>query len=612
MLGSLLLCLLACSGASGDADPGDVVSLQHLLVTTHDQGLPARDAALPSQHLRAPRSFKQFEARGEFTIRDTKAHALWGIYIVAFSHGGTVRVNGVRVGDVATSTPATTVWHTRPYLFTVPNSLLRDGTNVLELGWGARESLTLLSRIYVGPYNTLLGPYGQRLFWQNTMAEVALVHALVIATILLGIYSLRRHQRHYLTLGLGAIGFAIIVLAYMLPPMPYWAYPLWRATHIGGIALFTCGAWLFLIQEAQPRNRWFARFCLAWAALGPLAYLVHFAWTDLSFFRSFETTWGVISGLIGLYPVGLLLGSLWRRWDWRHFVFVLATSVAIVMGVADVLLQGTAKSLFGNVGYSLQTVSPLWFTALTLVLMMDFASSLVKESEQRRNIREQLDQQRSELAALYEASRVREHEHAVLQERQRIMQDIHDGLGSQLVSSLAMSEAGELDARQTSHLLRDCIDDLRLAIDALSDDGHSFWLAVGNLRFRMTPRMKAAGIELQWQRSDMATERDVPVAQTLAILRVIQEALTNALKHAGATRVSVRFELEAAALTITIEDNGAGFDTANTSLGKGISGMHKRARALHATLTVRSRTDGARHGTTVTLRVPLPHAADSA
>ena len=48
------------------------------------------------------------------------------------------------------------------------------------------------------------------------------------------------------------------------------------------------------------------------------------------------------------------------------------------------------------------------------------------------------------------------------------------------------------------------------------------------------------------------------------------------------------------------------------SLGKGISGMHKRARALHATLTVRSRTDGARHGTTVTLRVPLPHAADSA
>ena len=243
---ALLAVLSGCrSPMVTDAGLRDVVTIGSMQVTTDDASLPPRVAELPSQHLRSPRSFLRFTARARFEIAEVGAHPLWSIYIAAFSHGGEIRINGVQVGEVRTSTADTTVWYTRPYLFTLPVNVLRSGTNELEIRWGGRESLTLLSRIFIGPHDVLLQPYQQRLFWQNQMAEVALVHSLVIASILLGIYSLRRHQQHYLTLGLGAIGFSIIVLTYMLPPMPAWAYPLWRALHIGGIALFTCGAWLF-------------------------------------------------------------------------------------------------------------------------------------------------------------------------------------------------------------------------------------------------------------------------------------------------------------------------------------------------------------------------------
>lgn len=574
--------------APSAAPAGDTIVLKQLAVRTLDSSLPERLAMLPAQHLRTPRSFKQFSASTDFQIADASAHRLWAVYIASFAHGGDVSINGVHIGQVATSTPETTVWHTRPFLFTVPLGVLHNGTNRFELRWGARESLTLLSVMAIGPADVLEPVYRSRFFWQNTMAEVALVHALVIAAILLGIYSTRRHQVNYLSLGVGALGFSVIMLTYMLPPMPGWFYPLWRAIHIGGIGMFTAGAWLFLIREAQPENRWFPVLCMAWSAIGPAVYLVHFALTDITFYKWFETAWGGISGVIGLYPVCLLALALWRRWAWREFIFVFATLCAIAMGVADILLQGTARSHLGSTGYGLQMVSPLWFTALTGVLVLDFAKSLRQEDEQRKHMATELDRQRHDLAELHAVSQQYEREQAALHERQRIMQDIHDGLGSQLISSLALSERGHLSAGQTSLLLRDCIDDLRLAIDALSGDEDQFIVAAGNLRFRMAPRLAAAGIQLQWDAKTWTNDAAVSTTQTLPILRIMQEAFTNTLKHANAKTLSVTLRSTDREINVVIKDDGHGFDSASTSIGKGLHGMEKRARSIGAQLRVTS------------------------
>lgn len=464
----------------------------------------------------------------------------------------------------------------------------------------------------IGPMTDLEPVYRARLFWQNTMAEIALVHAMVIAAILLSIYSLRRHQVNYLSLGVGALGFSVIMLTYMLPPMPGWFYPYWRAIHIGGIGLFTAGAWLFLIREAQPDNKCFPRVCIAWSSIGPIVYLLHFALTDITFFKWFETSWGGISGLIGLYPVGLLIGTVLKQWAWRQFIFILATLCAIAMGVADILLQGTAKSVLGSTGYGLQMVSPLWFTALTVVLVMDFAKSLVQEDEQRKRMALELEKQEKDLARLHEISQQREREQATLHERQRIMQDIHDGLGSQLISSLALSERGHLNAVQTSLLLRDCIDDLRLAIDALSDEGDQFIVAAGNLRFRMTPRLAAAGIQLHWKTANWPSDTSIPATKTLPILRIMQEAFTNALKHAKAKNLTVTLQSNALQMEILIEDDGVGFDAdpSSESSGKGLYSMKKRARSMGADLKITSSMAPEHHleknrGTSVTLSLPL-------
>jgi signal transduction histidine kinase len=552
------------------------------------------------RHMATPRRFRQYRLESRFELENPNTYPLWAVYLLHMPHGGEVSVNGIAIGKVPTATEHTTVWLTRPFLFQIPSALLQQGANHLVIDWSENQSLSMVSNAFIGPFDTLLPVYQQRYFWQNTMAEVALVHALVIAAILLGIFSLRRHQLSYAQMGLGAIGFSVIVFTFMLPPLPWWFYPYWRSLHIAGIGLFTCCAWIFLIRECQPNNRWYPRLCIAWAAIGPCAYLINFWLTDLTYFAQFEPVWGITSGAIGVYAVAALAYSMYREWSVRKLIFVLATAIAIVMGISDIALQSTSKSMFGNVGYSLQAVSPLWFTALTVVLVLDFAASLMDQEQQGQRLKTRLADQQTQLLEMHEKEREREREIATQQERQRIMQDMHDGLGSQLITTLAMSERGALSKEQMSMLLRECIDDLRLAIDTTAVEEHPFAMAAANLRFRMEPRLRAAGLTLQWDIAGLAQTPTVSASHSLALLRIMQEALTNVLKHAQATRVEIQLSIQSDTLMMTIQDNGTGFDVATVSAGKGLSGMHKRARSIGANLEI-----VATIGTRVRIELPL-------
>ncbi|WP_275431263.1 hypothetical protein, partial [Klebsiella pneumoniae] len=78
------------------------------------------------------------------------------------------------------------------------------------------------------------------------------------------------------------------------------------------------------------------------------------------------------------------------------------------------------------------------------------------------------------------------------------MQDMHDGLGSSLVSTLRMVEHGHIDEADIAQLLKGCIDDLKLTIDSMEPVETDLLLLLGTLRFRLQPRLEATGIRLRW------------------------------------------------------------------------------------------------------------------
>jgi signal transduction histidine kinase len=199
-----------------------------------------------------------------------------------------------------------------------------------------------------------------------------------------------------------------------------------------------------------------------------------------------------------------------------------------------------------------------------------------------------------------------EHQRTLLLERERLTRDMHDGLGSALAYSLAAVERGEVRPAQLGTTLRECIDDLRLVISSLGPDGSDLVAMLASSRERLQRNVDAAGLRFEWAMGDLPPLNWMGPSQSLHVLRMVQEALANAVRHAGAQKV--RFDARAIddEIEITVTDDGTGFDAAAVHGGRGLQSLASRARLLGGQLRVDSKVGG---GTRIRLRIPaVQHA----
>ena len=201
-----------------------------------------------------------------------------------------------------------------------------------------------------------------------------------------------------------------------------------------------------------------------------------------------------------------------------------------------------------------------------------------------------------------------------VRERDLLMKDLHDGLGG-IVTNVRMladrssdepPNAGVLDAIST--LAADGINELRTLIFGFDGPPQTWKQVAAELRRAGGVALEAHGIEHRFER-DVAEDAPAPDLRVVVnVMRIHREALTNALKHAGASRVEVALVVRADALELRVADDGGGIDGASAggegvSLSKGLPSMRARARELGGELSVESDD-----GTEVRLRAPLKRA----
>jgi two-component system sensor histidine kinase UhpB len=192
-------------------------------------------------------------------------------------------------------------------------------------------------------------------------------------------------------------------------------------------------------------------------------------------------------------------------------------------------------------------------------------------------------------------------------ERLRVAQELHDEIGQNLTAALLQlarvrRRAGpdfEAEVAEATETVRSNLDDLRriaqrLRPQALDELGLTSALSQFSARLSVQ-----AGLPIE-ARLDGALP-PLTREEELVIYRVAQEALTNVVRHAGATRSELVLERSPDRLTLLVTDDGRGIDAAPDANG-GIRGMHERANLIHADLSVARRPEG---GTAVTLHVPL-------
>jgi signal transduction histidine kinase len=180
------------------------------------------------------------------------------------------------------------------------------------------------------------------------------------------------------------------------------------------------------------------------------------------------------------------------------------------------------------------------------------------------------------------------------------MREMHDGLGGQLVSSLALVEAGDHSDPELVAALRDSLDELRLVILSLDPDLTEVPALLAALRGRLEPTLERRGIRFRWRVLDAPTPAKFGPDQLLSLMRILQEAITNAVRHAAPSVIEVATSVVDGHLIIVVRDDGRGFP-ARLRRGRGLTNMERRAQELGGVLRFQS-SEG---GTTVDVKLPL-------
>jgi len=201
-------------------------------------------------------------------------------------------------------------------------------------------------------------------------------------------------------------------------------------------------------------------------------------------------------------------------------------------------------------------------------------------------------------------------------ERQRIARDIHDDLGSGLTEIILLSDSldeviqptpadqkmvGEISARARS--LTRAMDEVVWAINPRNDTLEGFLTYLGKFT---QDYLNRAEVRCRWNVPTEVPELPLSAEMRHNLYLACKEALHNIVKHAGASEVSIRLDLNEKGFTLVIEDDGQGFVVAvPPARGNGLSNMRQRLKELHGVCCVESAPG---RGTRVMFS--LPRAAD--
>ncbi|MGO1077506.1 ATP-binding protein [Inquilinus sp. CA228] len=510
-----------------------------------------------------------------------------GLLLNYFNMAGRVSLNGtILAEDDSLVEPLSRSWN-RPRHWLLPAPLLRPGENTLLVRVsGLAAYQPGLGPVEIGPAAVLQDRYDREVLLRRDLQIVSIAVAATMAGFFLTLWAMRRRETAYGWFAAQLLAWIVVAMNQVVTsPWPFRSTDALEA--VGSSAILVYGAChaMFVLRfcgRRAPRLEtayWaLVAICSAWVLLAP------------------HTSMRSVRDLLMLLALVLIAGTilLFVFFAWKHGrtdqkLLSLCGLINLVAGAHDALVF--VRILDSNAYYASFTAQTTAVGA-ALVLAGNLVRSLRRIEAFNTELAQAVEVGRADLAASLRREHELEIRHARLGERTGLAHDLHDGLGGMLISNIATLEQGPRTPASSTMLdaLKAMRDDLRLIIDgaaAQHDGERSLADLMAPLRHRMTRLFEAHGIAVRWRVRDIET-LCLTASQSLDLLRILQEALTNAFKHSGASRVEVGIRNDAGAVSIEVMNNGIGFDAAGDESrhGTGLRSMRERARRLNATIAV--------------------------
>ena len=519
-----------------------------------------------------------------------------GVYLPQYESNASVFINQSWIGDAGP--PGSLNWN-QPAYFPFPSTLLQSGTNTIEVRLEAYGTPGAgLSSIEIGP-NQLLRPRWQRQWWFRVGAtEIGTVLAVLSALLFGAVWLGKSRDSVYGWCSLAAMSWGINSLNYhvQVPPVTYWA---WKWLVHAGLDLFALTFAFLVLRMIDVRMPRTERAMMLFTGLAVSVPIL----APREYFFSLANCFHGGSLLFGLTAAIWLVRGRSRLQPYEFGVFLFLGFFFNALLVRDYAIQ--VGWLPNESARLFHLTAPMLFSAFAITLLVRFI--VTYRNAERTNIilEQRVKEKETELERHFSRLGELEQLQAVSHERERIMREMHDGMGGHLVSALSMVEEADEDSSEVAGELRRSLDEMRLVIYSLDSAAHDITSALATLRERLEPRLRLAGVIFQWQVTDLPLVNRFGPEQYLHILRIFQEAITNALKHSGAQEICITTGVETGAqgrehIFIRVSDDGRGMST-SAKKGYGIQNMTFRAKALGGALDVRSSSPGTR----VELRFPI-------
>ena len=556
---------------------------------------PEKTVSLP--HMLAPADFEPEGSLVSYTLLLDLAvlpETPLGVYVPKTALSGNVYVNGALFGACERGPLKEVRCLHRPYLYTVPTSFWKLGQNELrfEIYANGRQS-NGLSSVRVGDINVLESKFYQWRYW----LQVDLVTGLTWLSGLLGVMALvvgvvLRKDSVYLWFGLTSMVNAVANTSVFMsrPPIDSELF-----SWIAFASRFASGHLLILMfasffEKITPRIQW-----------GVLAYTVlSVALIGLSGNNRLWVTVLYIPLLLSVMCMPVLM--FYWTWKTRQVKQIFASMMMGLITLASSFdwLRFTGDSAFVGMYFIPYSYSGVLFMFGGMLLVL-LAFALIRSQNQSAELETRIAERTNELNVLHDLLLSKEIERSRTQERERMLQDMHDGFGSQLVIAKMMVEQNKMSQENLGRLLEESIGDLYLLVDTLGNSDDSLPNALVDFRFRTQKRLAGNPLEFHWNLNVNDAPQLSPKV-VLQILRIAQEAVNNVLKHAKARNIwlDCNYDPALAQLNLKIADDGVGLDPQSIA-GRGKKNMMSRARALDADLTL----SNCYPGTLVHLRIPL-------
>lgn len=533
------------------------------------------------------------------TVRGA-AIVLWQL-----SMNARVYLDGVLLGDGGRMRDPVARNEFRPLLFKLPPPIATAGEHeLLILLRGVPAGRGFLGPILTGPGEELEAAYRERFRLKASFLHFGaiLIAAIVIPMGLLGLW--RPHDTVYAWFAWFGVMFVANTVLFtsrdLLLPAPLWEWSFAVTINLALVAVL-----IFVhrfLEVSRPR----LERALLWASGAGALLLAGVAvvapdklhyWT-----RGF---WCTASVAMAVYPGFMIFQAYWRRPQESGFFLMLSGTLMLVFGIRD-LLAINHWWVTPVQGFWTHYVVPVSVLVFSSILLRRFHLSMQESETLNRELEDRVLQKQQEIEAKHEELREVARQRVLAHERERILRDMHDGLGGTLISTLARLESDGASESPAARSIREALVDLRLLLYSLEPSADSLRSSLAMLRDRLSAQCEDLGLRLVWDAKLLPDELQLERRSTLQLMRLIQEGFTNTLKHAQASEFCIRLAIDpddAGTLQVSVSDNGRGFDIGSVSgQGVGLRSMQGRAVSLGGELDIRSDTQGTR----LALRIGLP------